>query len=117
MAKFRLSRLTIAAIAPLALLAACGDEAPEETAAASDDGREASGEILPSSISDEMIATDQLSSQPPLLQDEPASGDGSGAGDASAIGDDAETGGGDAEGGEPDAASPPSDEAVSLPED
>ncbi len=55
-----------------------------------DDGREASGEILPSSISDDMIATDQLDSQPPLLQDEPvvasaASGSEGSQGDGEAV--------------------------------
>ncbi|MCL6250881.1 hypothetical protein M3P36_07485 [Altererythrobacter sp. KTW20L] len=63
----RLSYLAPAA-ALLVLLAACTDDAPvEET------GGSASGEILPGSISDEMIASDTLQSQPPLMADEPRS--------------------------------------------
>lgn len=73
MAETRFPRLILATALPLALLAACGDDAAEEEVAEiADDGREASGEILPSSISDDMIATDRLRSQPPLMQDEPA---------------------------------------------
>ena len=47
-------------MAPLALLAACSDDAP------ADDGRSASGEVLEGSISDAMLPVDRVRSQPPL---------------------------------------------------
>jgi hypothetical protein len=49
-------------LAALALLAACG----EKKAAKSDDQRTASGQILPGSVSDSMIAYDALTSQAPI---------------------------------------------------
>ena len=45
----------------LALLAACGGEAP-----AGNDSRAASGEVLEGSISDEMLPVDRVRSEPPL---------------------------------------------------
>lgn len=53
---------------PILLLAACGEQAAVEQ---DNDVREASGEILPGSISDAMIETDNLQSQPPLLREVP----------------------------------------------
>lgn len=53
--------------APLLLgLSACGDDG-EPTV--EDDGREASGEVLEGTISDEMLPLDQVRSQPPLLEE------------------------------------------------
>ena len=61
--------IRLAPLAPLVaalLLAGCnGDQAPAEEGAAS-------GEILPGSISDAMIPTDTVQSQPPLMAPEPA---------------------------------------------
>ncbi|MGB3796396.1 MAG: hypothetical protein WA957_08830 [Alteraurantiacibacter sp.] len=51
----------------LLVLSACQDE-PEVTV--EDDGREASGEVLEGTISDEMIALDQVRSQAPLAEAE-----------------------------------------------
>ncbi len=115
MADIRVPRLILASATPLALLAACGGEAPDDGGARGNDGREASGEILPSSISDDMIGTDALDSQPPLMQDVPSAT----SGDAAVSEEDGgAAGGGDLELEEPVPASPPSDEAVnSLPED
>jgi hypothetical protein len=45
----------------LALLAACGGEAPVD-----DDGRSASGEVLEGTISDDMLPVDRVRSEPPL---------------------------------------------------
>jgi len=47
------------AFAPLALLAACGEEP-------TDDGRAASGEVLEGTISDAMLPLDRVQSEPPL---------------------------------------------------
>jgi hypothetical protein len=47
------------ALAPLALLAACGEEP-------ADDGRAASGEVLEGTISDAMLPLDSVQSEPPL---------------------------------------------------
>ena len=48
-------------VAPaLALLAACGGDAP------ADDGRSASGEVLEGTISDAMLPLDRVQSEPPL---------------------------------------------------
>lgn len=55
------------------LLASCGDDGD-----VSDDGREASGEVLEGSISDEMLPLEQVRSQAPLA--EPAAGEEGGAG-------------------------------------
>lgn len=55
-------------VAPLAvlLLAACGDAASDQA-----DGATATGEILPASLSDDMIPTDTLRSQAPHVQETP----------------------------------------------
>lgn len=50
----------ILALPALALLAACGGDAP------ADDGRAASGEVLEGTISDEMLPVDRVRSEPPL---------------------------------------------------
>ena len=60
----RVTRIALAL--PVLMLAACGGGVPDE------DAREASGEILQGSISDTMIETDSLQSQPPLLREVPA---------------------------------------------
>ena len=57
-------KLLLPAMAAL-VLGACNDD-PE--LATNDDGRSASGEVLEGTISDAMIATDELRSQPPLLE-------------------------------------------------
>ena len=64
----------IAAAASLLLLAACSDNAATVA-----EGDTASGDILPASVSDAMIPSDTLQSQPPLMAPEPAA---SGSGDA-----------------------------------
>ncbi|HSG55823.1 MAG TPA: hypothetical protein VLA45_10220 [Paracoccaceae bacterium] len=66
MTAVRLSRL-IPVAALVLLLAACTDDAPAE-----DEGGSASGEVLPGSISDAMIQSDSLQSQPPLMASETA---------------------------------------------
>lgn len=63
----RVTRLLLAA-APLALLAACGDEASK------DDSRAATGEVLEGTISDAMLPVDRVRSQPPLAAPEPGPG-------------------------------------------
>ncbi|WP_211196072.1 hypothetical protein [Alteraurantiacibacter aquimixticola] len=83
------------------LLASCGDEVEEP---AGDDAREASGEILPGSIDDSMIATDRVRSQPPLLREVPAT--------PSA---DAATGSVDAEAGSGETPEPATVEEAGLP--
>jgi hypothetical protein len=50
----------ILALPALALLAACGGEAP------ADDSRSASGEVLEGTISDTMLPVDRVRSEPPL---------------------------------------------------
>lgn len=54
------------ALAPLALVAACGKKAPEN------DARSASGTVLEGTISDAMLPVDTLQSQPPLAEPEAA---------------------------------------------
>ena len=98
MSDLRLSRLAFATAA-LALLAACGEEAP------SDDSRAATGEVLEGTISDAMLPLDQVRSQPPLVAPRSRS---TGAGDA----DQAESGEGTEEAGAPaDGAAPTGDTA------
>ncbi len=77
-------RLIPFSLAACLLLAACGDD-PEPVQEG--DERSATGEVLEGTISDEMIATDKVRSQPPLLRTLPQS---EGAGDAETEGDDAE---------------------------
>lgn len=62
----RITRLLFAA--PLALLAACGEEAP------TDDGRAATGEVLEGTISDAMLPVDRVRSQAPLAAPERTAG-------------------------------------------
>ena len=58
---------TFAVAAPLLLaLSACEDE-PE--VAVEDDGREATGEVLEGTISDEMLPLDQVRSEAPLAEE------------------------------------------------
>ena len=99
------------ALPVLALLAACGGDAP------ADDGRAASGEVLEGTISDDMLPVDRVRSEPPLEDPEAfakaRSSATGGEGDDAADGDaseatDAETGA--AEGAEP-AAEPTEAEA------
>ena len=70
----------IAAILPVAVLAACGDNGATEEA----DGA-ASGEVLEGTISDEMLPIDRTKSQPPLVQSQ-QSGDAEGDGSAPSAG-------------------------------
>ncbi|GMM93473.1 hypothetical protein [Qipengyuania sp. MTN3-11] len=64
-------------VIPLLLLAGCQDEAPVPTEA--DTGREAAGEVLGGTISDDMLPLDRLRSQsPPLRVTESADGAASG---------------------------------------
>ena len=56
------SRKTLLALSLLAVLAGCGGK----KSAKSDDQRTASGQILPGTTSDAMIAYDALTSQPPV---------------------------------------------------
>ena len=59
-------------VAGTALLWACGDDTPaEETPAEA--GRNAQGEVLGGTISDDMLPLDRLRSQAPSLREEPAS--------------------------------------------
>ena len=72
----------LAPLVPLALLAACGDDAAEDG-----DGRSASGEVLEGTASDAMLPLDQLRSEPPLLAPEraPAAGGAPGEGPEQAV--------------------------------
>ena len=93
---FRFALLAPTLALPL-LLAACGDDpAP----AVDEDGREASGEVLEGTISDDMIPLGEVRSQPPLEEGAEDSVDG-------ATGDDA-GGGSDAR---------PASEPASEPEE
>lgn len=66
------SGFAILAAAPLLiLLASCGEDA---ATSGEDDAREASGEVLEGSISDDMLAIDQVRSQAPLAAPEPGEG-------------------------------------------
>ena len=86
----RLSRLV--PVAALLLLAACTDEAVVE-----DEGGSATGEILEGSISDAMIASDSLQSQPPLMAPEPTTSGAAGEAAADATEEAAEGGEAEAE--------------------
>lgn len=55
-----IAKRPILALAAVALLAACGGEAPV------DDGRAASGEVLEGTISDAMLPVDRVRSEAPL---------------------------------------------------
>lgn len=59
------AKLAIAALLPLALLAACGGG--DSGTADEDDARSASGEVLEGTISDSMLPLGETTSQPPLV--------------------------------------------------
>lgn len=61
-------RLPVGPVLAIALLAGGCDKQPEERA-------QAAGEILPGTITDAMIATDQTRAQPPLAPRAPGGGD------------------------------------------
>ena len=84
----RSNRLALIAVAPLVLLAACGDDAEVST---EDDGREASGEVLEGSISDAMLPIDQVRSQAPQREPDPAESGNDGTSVATEAPADAET--------------------------
>lgn len=65
-------RLTFAILPAALTLAACGGQTPER----GDDEREAEGEVLGGTISDQMLPLDQLQSQSPVLRDRPSGGAG-----------------------------------------
>ncbi|MWV27224.1 hypothetical protein [Aurantiacibacter rhizosphaerae] len=81
-------RSTLAIAAPLLLaLSACGDDTE---VAVDDDGREASGEVLDGTISDEMIPLDEMRSQAPLAEAADGEENGEGGGEGSGETDNAE---------------------------
>jgi hypothetical protein len=59
-------RLTFVLLPALIVASACSEDAPERT----DDAREATGEVLGGSISDDMLPLDQLQSQSPPIREE-----------------------------------------------
>ncbi|RJY09183.1 hypothetical protein [Aurantiacibacter aquimixticola] len=61
------ARLPAILFLPLAILAACGEDAGPTT---DEDGRESSGEVLEGTISDAMLPLDQVRSQAPLAESE-----------------------------------------------
>lgn len=63
------TRCIALALVSASLLAACGNEADDVSV---DEGGSVEGEVLGGSISDDMIALDQLQSQSPPLEDQPA---------------------------------------------
>lgn len=65
-------RTAVLLAAGAVLLSACGDDTPaEETEAEA--GRNAQGEVLGGTISDDMLPLDRLRSQAPSIREEPAS--------------------------------------------
>ena len=96
------------ALAPLALLAACAEDAP------ADDGRSASGEVLEGTISDAMLPIDTVQSEPPLEDPEAFAQAQSGAaeGEGEAVEGEAEGEAEPVEGGEA-----PAEEPVAEPAD
>ena len=82
----KLMRITLALVGA-ALLASCSSE-PERSA---NDTRDAGGEVLEGTISDEMIQLDQLRSQgdPAEIEDADGTGGDSGSGTGSGSGEDA----------------------------
>lgn len=90
------------------VLASCG----EDGAAVSEDGREASGEVLEGSISDEMLPLEELRSQAPLA--EPTAGEQGAAGAATGASQENE---GDTPAVEASEDSPSPTEPESAPED
>ncbi len=87
-----------------ASLSACGEESAQS------DDRTASGEVLEGSISDAMLPLDTVTSQPPLLQSQPASETGPGE-EAEAAGDVAA----EAEGNAAESEAPADGEPSALP--
>ncbi|MFM5931832.1 MAG: hypothetical protein ACKOPQ_13075 [Novosphingobium sp.] len=73
--------LILAAVAAVLPLAACGDKQPATQA-------QAAGEILPGSISDEMLPMDTATSKPPLAPKTAGSGNGDGGEDSGEDGGD-----------------------------
>ena len=94
----------IVALLPLALLAACNEEA-------TDDGRAASGEVLEGTISDAMLPLDRVQSEPPL-EDPEAFAEAREEAAADADGDEPA---GEAEGEAPDAEPPEPGAAAAVP--
>ncbi|MBV7259127.1 hypothetical protein [Erythrobacter crassostreae] len=72
-----MNRKSLLILATVALLAACGDDEPVPDAA-TEEGGEATGEVLGGTISDDMIPLDQLTSTSPPAEPT-ASSDGGGA--------------------------------------
>lgn len=102
------------ALAALLLLSACGGGADDQS---DEDERTASGEVLEGSISDAMIAQEELTSQPPRLKDAPRSATGDDAAESDADASEGEEGeaGDAAEAAEPEsgpAAPAPATEAA-----
>lgn len=94
-------RTAILLTAGVALLSACGNDTPaEETAAEA--GRNAQGEVLGGTISDDMLPLDRLRSQAPSIREEPASQSGAPA----ASEDEADSGEGDGEAAPAETAEP-----------
>ena len=60
-----MQRLRWILLPAITLLAACGEQTPERNA----DAREAEGEVLGGTISDEMLPLDQLQSQSPTIRE------------------------------------------------
>lgn len=95
----------------LALLAACGDK---DSAGASAERQTAAGEILPGTISDEMLPLDSVKSQSPPMKDSPSDKGGTKAGGDSTATAEAEAGaGGDA--ADAPAAAPSSSPSAAAP--
>ena len=75
------TRLVAIAAAPLLLLTACEDEAAGDGSTA-ETGGEAAGEVLGGTISDDMIALEELTSTSPPARPSPSEGATGGAPDA-----------------------------------
>lgn len=95
----------IVALLPLALLAACNEEA-------ADDGRAASGEVLEGTISDAMLPLDRVQSEPPLEDPEAFA---EAREQAAADAPDGDEPAGEAEGEAPDAEAPETGAAAAVP--
>ncbi|MGQ7830888.1 hypothetical protein [Altererythrobacter sp. Z27] len=78
--------LTIAILPAMFALAACSGQTPER----GDDAREAEGEVLGGSISDEMLPLDQLQSQSPVLRAASAEQEGEAGEEGETTGEDGE---------------------------
>jgi hypothetical protein len=93
-------RLRFAACLVLLSLTACGDDAATQA----EQGGSASGEILPASLSDDMIATDSLRSQAPQMAEQPTAAASGAADPAAPEGEEAAVEGEPAAAPEPEAA-------------